>query len=335
MALVQISNAQIDDEVLASYIQVLTPTKSAFVQSGILETSPFFDDLLAGNGRTFAIPHWRDLSDTEPNISDDSENSATPLNLTSEKEIAQRHNLNQTWKAADLVTTLAGSDPMDAIAQRVSAYWTRVLQTRVIKTLVGVFTDNDTNDSGDMIETIASTSGTVTDDNRFSAEAFLDAAATMGDRADEVTAVAMHSVIFTQAQKNQLIDFIPDARGEVSIPTFLGRRVIVDDGMPTETISGHTVYWTFLFGPGSLSYGQGTPRVPVEVDRLPLQGNGGGTEVLVSRQEHLIHPRGFEWTGSSMAGEAATYAELASGVNWNRVFADRKQVKLALLKTNG
>jgi hypothetical protein len=33
-------------------------------------------------------------------------------------------------------------------------------------------------------------------------------------------------------QKNNLIDFIPDAEGHINIPTFLGRRVIVDDGMP-------------------------------------------------------------------------------------------------------
>jgi hypothetical protein len=33
-------------------------------------------------------------------------------------------------------------------------------------------------------------------------------------------------------QKNNLIDFIVDSTATVKIPTFLGRMVIVDDGMP-------------------------------------------------------------------------------------------------------
>ncbi len=334
MALVQLTDVVIP-EVFAPYVQVLTTEKTAFVQSGIMETGEFFNSLLQGGGRTFSIPHWRDLANDEPNVSDDSENSAIPKKLGTGEEVAQRHNVNQAWKAADLVTALAGDDPMDAIAQRVSSYWSRVLQTRVIRTLQGLFADNDANDSGDMTESIVSLSGTVTDDNRFNAPAFLQAAATLGDRADEVTAIAMHSMVFTQAQVNNLIEFIPDSRGETQIPTFLGRRVIVDDGMPTATISGHTVYDSYLFGAGALAYGTAEPRVPVAVQREELQGNGGGTEILVSRQQHLIHPRGFAWLGASMAGEAATYAELASGVNWNRVFAERKQVKLARLRTNG
>jgi hypothetical protein len=334
MALVQLSDV-IVPEVFAQYVQVQTATKSDFVQSGIMETSEFFNGLLAGGGRTFNLPHFNDLADDEPNISDDSENSATPKKLTTGSEVAQRHNVNQSWKTADLVAILAGADPATAIGNRVGAYWTRILQTRLIKTVQGVVADNEANDSGDMLKSIVvAGAGTPDATNRFNAEAFLDAAATLGDRADSVTAVSMHSVVFTRAQKNQLIDFIPDARGEVLIPTFLGRRVIVDDGMPAVTVSGNVQYSTYLFGPGAFAYGTLPPAIPAEVQREALQGNGGGTEVLVSRNQHLIHPRGFKWTDTSMAGEAATYAELASGVNWDRV-VERKLVRFAELRTNG
>jgi len=335
MALVQIAQVVVP-EIFAPYVQILTAVKSEFVQSGVMETGELFNSFLAGGGRTFNLPFYPDITDDEPNISDDTENSATPRNISGNREVSQRHNVNQAWKTADLAALLAGADPMDAIAQRVAAYWTRVLQTRLIRSAQGVMADNIANDSGDMLETIVvAGAGAPGAANLFNGEAFLDAAATMGDRASEVTAVAMHSVVFTQAQKNNLIDFIPDARGEYLIPVYLGRRVIVDDGLPAVTVSGNVQYSTYLFGAGAFAYGTFPPENAAEVDRLPLQGNGGGTEVLVSRNQHLIHPRGFRWTDTSMAGEAATYAELASGVNWDRVYPQRKQIRFAELRSNG
>lgn len=337
MALVQLSDVIIP-EVFAPYVQVTTAEKSDFVQSGVMETSEFFNGLLAGGGKTFNLPEFGDLANDEPNISDDSENSVTPKKIGTFKEVAQRHNLNQTWKTADLVALLAGADPAGAIANRVAAYWTRVLQTRLIKTVQGVMADNVTTNSADMLKSIVvAGAGVPGASNLFSASAVLDAAATMGDRADELVAVAMHSVVFTQAQKNNLIDFIPDSQGVISIPTFLGRRVIVDDGMPHVTVSGNVQYSTYLFGAGAFAYGTNPPPIPAETYRLPLQGNGGGTEALISRVQQLIHPRGFKWLDVSTASSdgAATYAELASGVNWARVYPERKQIRFAELRSNG
>ncbi len=335
MALVQIAQVVVP-EVFTPYVQVLTATKSEFVQSGVMETNELFNQLLAGGGENFKLPFWPDLSDTEPNVSDDSESPATPLNISGNREQARRHNLNQAWKTADLAGQLAGSDPMDAIAQRVAAYWSRVLQTRLILSAQGVIADNIANDSGDMVHSIVvAGAGVPGATNLFNGDAFLEAAQTMGDRADEVTAVAMHSQVFTQAQKNNLIEFIPEAEGRIQIPTYLGRRVIVDDGLPATTVSGNVQYSTYLFGAGAFAFGTFPPPLATEVDRLPLQGNGGGTEVLVSRNQHLIHPRGFRFTEASMMGEAATYAELATASNWDRVYPERKQIRFAELRTNG
>jgi len=338
MALVQIADVVVP-EVFTDYVQLLTAQKSAFVRSGVIESSPLLDSVLSGGGRTFNIPHFNDLADTEANVSTDEGvgvNDAIPEKLTTGQEIAQRHNRNQVWSAADLASALAGPDPMDAIASRVADYWVRQQQNYLISSLRGVFADNEATDSGDMINDIAiGGAGPVTAVHLFSAEAFIDTVQTMGEFGEDLVAIAVHSVVFRRMQKNNLIDFVPDSRGEVEIPTFLGRRVVIDDGLPALSDGfGHTEYSSYLFGAGSVASGTGSPRVGTEVNREPLAGRGGGQEFLISRVEWILHPRGTAWLAASQVGESPTNAEMILAANWDRRF-ERKLVKVSELRTNG
>ncbi len=317
------------------------------VQSGLVTRSESLDNLLAGGGITFQVPSWKDLDNDADRISTDTSvpfNSADaslpagvarppdPQKIGTLKEIAVRLNRNNSWSSSDLAAVLAGSDPMQAIAGRVSAYWTRRLQAAFIATWNGVIADNVANDSGDYINDVSgvSYSAGVTD---FTAEAFLDAAVTMGDSMEDLTAVVVHSVVYNRMQKNNLIDFIPDARGEINIPTFLGREVIVDDGVPR---TGN-VYDTWLFGGGATQMGVGSPPVATEVDRKAGGGNGGGQDVLYSRVMWTLHPAGHAWTGTAGDGGPANTGtgddDLDEAVSWNRVYPERKQIKFARLVT--
>lgn len=334
-------------EVFTPYMQVLTEEKSRLVQSGLLSRSEALDNLLAGGGITFQVPSFRDLDNDADRISSDTsvpfaDADATlpagvarppnPLKIQTLKEIAVRLNRNNSWSSTDLAAILAGADPMEAIANRVAAYWTRRLQAAFIATWNGVIADNAANDSGDYINDISG-AGFTDGVTNFSAEAFLDAAQTMGDSQEDLVAVAVHSVVYNRMQKNNLIDFIPDARGEVNIPTFLGREVIVDDGLPRTG----SVYDTWLFGPGATQMGVGTPPVATEVDRKPGGGNGGGQDVLYSRVMWTLHPTGHAWVGTAGDGGPANTGtaddDLDEAGSWNRVYPERKQIKFARLVT--
>ena len=145
----------------------------------------------------------------------------------------------------------------------------------------------------------------------------------------------MHSVVYKRAVDNDDIEFMKDSEGLMVIPTYMGKRVVVDDLMTT--VAGGTSgfkYTTVLFGAGAIGYGNGAPEVPTEVEREALQGNGGGIETLVSRKSWIVHPFGFEFTSASVAGESPTLAEFKAAGNWNRVVA-RKNVPVAFLITNG
>lgn len=343
------ASTQIADVVVPSvftpYMQLLSTERSAFVQSGVAVTDPEFDSLLAGGGRTFDMPFWNDLGNTEARVSGDAVagvqsgtipgTDAIPDEITSGREVAIRHSRNYSWSSADLASALAGEDPQDAIASRVADYWVRQDQRMLIASIQGIIADNIANDSGDMVNNIA-TAGAVSDANRWSAEAFIDAVQTMGDQGENLVAVAVHSVVYARMKKLNLIDFIPDSNGVVNIPTFHGRRVIVDDGLPNFLTGANQTYSCYLFGAGAIAFGTGSPKVPTEVDRRPEAGGGGGQEVLYSRREILLHPRGFAWLatpGSGQAGQSPTNAELATATNWDRRFA-RKLVRLAELRVN-
>ena len=346
--------------IFTPYTQQLTMEKTAIIQSGVAARDDFLDNLLAGGGLTFTVPSWQDIGDPAENVSsDDANTDSTPNTTQTSGEVAVRLSRNSSWSTMRLATALAGADPMQSIASRVSDYWVRRLQRAFVAVANGVFTTNELSDptlgrsgrtglsaaygaQADLTNSIAASaySAGVTD---FQAESFIDTATLLGDAAEDVTAVFMHSIVYSKAQKNNLIDFIPDAEGHINIPVFLGRRVIVDDGMPNpagdtannaNTGGGSGLYHTWLVGPASFRLGVGTPVVPTEVYRYPSRGNGAGSDVLFNRVEWTIHPVGHAWVGASPVYEGGpTNSQLSASGSFVRVFPERKQIKLARLIT--
>jgi hypothetical protein len=318
-------------DVFLAYMAKDTMEKTALFQSGAITPDPMLASKLAGGGETFQIPFWKDLGNTEANIGNDNPATvATPLKIEATKQRARRQFRTQGWSDADLVKELAGSDPMQRIMERVAAYWNRQFQRTMIATLRGVIADNVANDSGDMVYDISAGSGTAA---QVSADAVIEAAQTLGDASDQLKMIAMHSRVYANLAKQNLIDFIPNSEGHVRFPTYLGYPVVKDDSMPVIASGSDLLYHTYLMGPGVLGWAESPPDVPVETDRLPAQGNGAGVEQLWTRRQYVMHPYLFDFTESSVTGQFPTNAELQTAGNWNRVAPERKQVPLAVLVT--
>ena len=175
---------------------------------------------------------------------------------------------------------------------------------------------------------------------RLNGSTFVDATAKLGDRAEALTAVAMHSATEAALRKLDLIDFIPDSQGKASIRVFQGRRVVVDDNLPVRagTTDGQ-VYTTYLFGEGAFAKGA------ARLDQKPLQG-GFGTEgvevarvpldsdtILINRRRYILHPRGVKFTAAFVAGQSPTNLELESATNWLRVW-EAKNVRIVAVEHN-
>ena len=327
----------IDVTVFQDLPAVNGPEKTAFFNSGIVTRNSLLDGLASAAGKTAELPFWKDLDGSvEVNYStDDPTDIATPQKVTQGEQIARKSFVNQGWQVADLASELAmGAKAMDHIRARTDMYFQRQWQRKLIAATNGVLADNIANDGGDMridvaSESIAGQSATT----KFNRDSFTDAVYSMGDMANELTAMSVHSAVMQQMVKNDDIVYIPDSMGNLTIPTYMGLRVIVDDGMTTTagTTDGFK-YTSALFGAGAFGYGVGSPDVPVAISRDEEQGEGGGIETLWLRNTWLLHPFGFQQT-STPAGVSFTNTELATAAVWDRVI-DRKSVPMAFLVTN-
>ena len=331
--------------VAVPYIQQRTAALSAFVQSGVATPDAALDAFLAGPGTKGNRPSWKPLDQDDANVSTDSaadlvaatggnipdpRNDATPRKIEAANEAYIRLSRNQGWGAADLTLALAGNDPLMSVANQLSGYRARELQKTTIAAWNGVIKDN-ANDADDYTHDISETTYEAGKTD-LSAAAVIEAMQTMGDAKEMLSLICVHSVVHARMQQNNLIDFIPDARGEIQFQTFLGKVLVVDDGMPH---SGN-VYDTWLFGESSTALGMGAPKVPMETQRYASAGNGGGMEVLWDRWEWVIHPVGHAYVGTEPnggPGNGTGANQLNHAGSWDRVYAQRKQIRFARLVT--
>ena len=336
MATVRLSDI-IDVTVFQDLPAVNGPEKTAFFESGIATRNPVLDGLASQPGKVAELPFWKDLDATdEPNLSSDNPASdGTPLKVTQGEQNSRKAFLNQGWSATDLAVELAmGDNALQHIRNRTDTYWQRQWQRRLISAVQGIHADNAANDSGDMTHDIASESvASQGAGTKWSQQAFIDAAYTMGDMVDGVTAIAVHSTVAKQITEQNGAEDVRDSEGQLLYRAFLGRRIIVDDGLPA--VAGTTdgvKYLSALFGPAAVGGGEGAPNVPVEIDRDASNADGAGVEELWTRKTWLLHPLGFQHTGAP-AGNSFSLAELKAATQWDRV-VERKNVPMAFLWTN-
>lgn len=304
-------------EVFLSYMVEQTAEKSALFQSGIVETVPAL--AMGEGGSQVQMPFWQDLSGAAQIL-----DSGTDLNVTAytgQKDVAIVHGLANVYGATDLAASLAGSDPTRVLADRLIDKWNRDFQAVLINTLsgaMGAVTDN--------VLDISGLTGAASD---FDGESFIDAKAKLGDQSGRLTGVAVHGDTYHAMLKQDLIDFIPDSEGKMSIPTYQGHQVIVDDTMPYVSTGG--IYTSYLFGAGAIGYAERPHKTVLEFQREGLKG--GGEEYAISRRLFVLHPRGVAWTPASgvPAKDTPNSTELADSGNWTQRY-ESKNIKIVQFK---
>ena len=203
----------------------------------------------------------------------------------------------------------------------------------MIATALGIYNDNiGVTDSfhtqNDMVTDAA---------GPFSADAWIDAQAQLGDKLGVYGVAAMHRLVYTQMQKANLIDFVTDDVQKVQIPYYQGSRIVVDNGMPLFGSSGSRKSLVIFFGAGAIGYATETPAEGLEYERAASRGNGGGVDVMWTRRNYIMHPLGYSFLSTTITGNgtetrpaSASWADLALATNWNRVIA-REHVPMAFM----
>jgi hypothetical protein len=309
---------------------------NAFLASGIMVTDPRVSQQASVGGNKGELPFFKPLGTQEPNYSDDvPTNVSTPNKVTSAKMDWRLASQNQSWSTMDLAIELSLIDPVGAITGRQGAYWATINERRLISSSLGVLADNVANNASDMVVSVATDAVLpVLAAEKISAEVIIDARQTAGDHKGGFAAIAMHSVVHAELEKQQLIVDIRDADNNTLFQVYNNMRVVLDDSLPAIAGTNRITYTSVLFGTGAWINGEGRTETPSEMDRTPAAGNGGGQNTIYSRRADIIHPLGFSFTGASVAGQSATLAELADDANWTRVW-ERKNVPMAFIQTNG
>ena len=336
MSTVRLTDVQFDPDVYLSYVQENRTDKNAYVQSGVAVTNSQLMQRANGEGDITSIPYWKDLNSASENISgDDPAVFAVPDKITTGKMQARRIHINNAWQTANLVSSVLGSeDPMRQIASRTAAYWEQRFAARIQAATLGIYLANAADNSDMIFDVSKEDDADVTDATKWSFGGFVDARATMGESASDLSLLAVHPDTLTQMIKQQEIEYIQVAGTGVRIPTYNGYRVVEDKKLPV--IAGTTSglrYVSVLYKPGAFGYADGLAKRPVATEYDELAANGAGIETLVERKQWLIHPEGYKWNETSVVGDSPTEAEFGLATNWSRQF-ERENVGIAFFVHN-
>lgn len=342
MALTQLSDVIIP-QVYESYGFQPDPATLHFLESPAVRTGGLLDIVANREGRVTTMPFWNDLDSTsDPNISTDNPTDiATPQKIAADEMQIRVADYNNAWSATDLAAPLAGSNPMMMIKLRTNMYWSRQIQRFLSSIALGIKNVNISGNSGDMTVDISTNNSTTADaTHKFSHDAVINAIATNGEHFGDLQYMIVPMTIYFAMVKQNSITYIQPSESAIQIPVYGKQCAVlpVADSLLSELNTGASAagykYTSIFCGAGAFGYGQGQALNPVEVRREPLQGNGGGVEILVERKRWTFAVSGHNFTSASIAALSPTSVEWGATANWTRKFK-RQNVPLAFLVTNG
>ncbi len=334
MATTQLSNL-IEPKVFSAYARQQTTLKSALIASNVVAHMSDMDAKAAQGGAVFEAPHFNPFAWTESNVaSDDPSVKSNPANVTAGSQVGRTDYRSKDWSVMALAQAVSGADALGYVASIVGTYWAQDYQQNVLAKLAGIEATNVASNGGDMVLSLGSdATGSATAAQSVNFGTILDAHQTMGDAMDKLGVIVMHSQVFTNLMKLEPTAF-QNPSSVSPFTRYYGKIVIIDDTCPVVTGTNRKTYTTYILGQGAFAYGEASPANGTEVWRDPSAGNGFGEDRLYSRKQLIIHPIGFSCAASVSAGtKSPTLAQYRAAGSFTRQF-DRKNVPIAILKTN-
>lgn len=308
-------------EIFNKYFIEESTKVNALIKSGIIVPDAQLDVLAERGGKAINLPFFNTLEGEDETLGLDKE--LTPATVSANMDSCSLIMRGKAWKVADLEKSLTGEDVMGAVTSQVGEYWAGREQALLLKMLDGVFASETMKDNvyEAKAEGAKAKSGEI---GVITGREFIKAKNKMGDNSKKLTAVIMHSDTFAELEAQNLISYIPNSEGVVEFPTYMNKKVLVDDDCPVDE---HGVYTTYLFGQGAIARGEGKPETPSEIGR----NHRSGVDELVTRKHFILHPRGVKFKADGVLGEAPTNEELANKDNWERVY-NPKNIRIVAFK---
>jgi hypothetical protein len=312
-------------EIFTPYVIEQSTQRNQFLASGVVQPMA---ELNATEGGDFVnVPFWKANLSGDLEVLTDS-TSLTPGKISADKQVGVILHRGRAFEARDLAALAAGSDPMAAIGAKVGEYVANQQQADLYKCLEGVFGSLTGSDSPAFDALRFDTSGATALGPRQVAKA----RAILGDQGDKLTAVAMHSACYYDLVERKAIDYVTNtearlstlatgastinaiggsvaaAYGDVTVPTYMGLRVIVSDDISNS--AGN--YACYFFTAGAIASGE-QAAMRTETDRDIL----AKSDAMSLDMHYIYHPVGAKW---GVTTTNPTRAQLATVGNWSKVY---------------
>lgn len=328
-----------DKDVFSEYMSEQNHWKSAIIASGIIREDDTIKSLIGSKGNVgtmpFYIPLDADAEGMAP-LNYDGKNDNTPVETKGSKQTFMSIERMKAFKAKDFTKELTGANPLTDVAGKVGGYYQQVWQNILMKIVKGIM---GTEGMAEHKTDISVAEGSISDTNLVSETSFIDLGQkALGDMADRFRLIIMHSKIYANLQKKNLIVFnkytvAGAALESVELPTYNGKIVVVDDRNTVDTtVVGFPKYHTYLVGEGAFLSSTKDLENPYYADYDAE--TAGGTEALYTKQARVLHPNGFSFAVDNVVEESPTDAELSTSGNWTLKF-NHKNVAIAEMITNG
>lgn len=307
---------QISDELKFHYDEELfnnkwasevDPTSLVLLESGAVVEDTEIANMIAGGSNLYTIPFYKDLEGETQDydgktdvVSDDTEDGVQTGFVYGEMK---------GFKDTVFVRDFTGANPMDNIIARISKYWDKRKQKRLLAVLQGIFNITGDTEWDKHTTNIAATGDSVNDSNRMGLTTLREASVkALGEHADNLSLAIMHSTVALRLSNLQVLNFFEYQKDGMTYDVQVARSgnllVLVWDGVPVKTsttATGENEYTTYILGLGSIL----TADAPVEhpSDLVYDAKKNGGQEELITRMRKTYHPNGFSFDMSKASNK--------------------------------
>lgn len=328
-----------DEEVFAGMMTEADYWATPIIVSGIIQEDSSIMDLIGEKGNVATIPIYKPLdayADGMGALNNDGETNNTPVEISGDKQTCMLIQRMKAFKAKDFTKELTGADPLTHIRNKIAGYYQQVWEKELMNisnAIMGVaaLSDHvlDLAAEGKAID-----AGTVYDAEQ----------AALGDMAEGLGLLVMHSMIYKEYKKMGMIDFDKYVvngviQKEITLPTIAGKHVLVTDNHTVRKVTTgegssavtKNVYDTYLFGEGAfLSCDKKNYENQYTTNYDPE--TSAGIEKFYTKQGKVLHPNGLSLAVDNIAKESPTFAELGTTANYALKF-NPKNVRVGLIKS--
>lgn len=318
---------EFDPEVFGQMMQEVDYWKNPVIASGIVHQDASIMDLIGQKGNVATIPIYTPLNmydDGMAALNNDGNTDNTPVEIAGSKQTCMLIQRMKAFKAQDFTKELTGADPLTNIRNKIAGYYQQVWESELMNIAAAVLSVDSLSShvldlsGGDLVD-----SGMIYDAEQ----------AALGDMAGGLGLIVMHSKIYTEYKKLDMVEYEKYVTGggaikqEINLPTIAGKYVLVTD---YNTVASG-IYSTYLFGEGAfLSCDKDNYENQYYTDYDPE--SLAGIEKFYTKQGKVLHPNGLSLAVDNIAAESPTKTELGTASNWTLKY-NTKNVKMGVIKT--